>query len=144
MLYMKKQSWTTFLAVLLYAKKLRSFGTFTVGTQRSNSKKYPPALKDKALLKILKRWLPIQQVVKEWQPPFWKDTKEVLLISIVHCLTGCDIVTITQNDCFLWKTYLPHQLRKIIKPHQQSVLLFFHDILPSLLHPEDQLELLLS
>lgn len=55
MLYMKKQSWTTFLAVLLYAKKLRSFGTFTVGTQRSNSKKYPPALKDKALLKILKR-----------------------------------------------------------------------------------------
>lgn len=70
MLYMKKQSRTTFLAVLLYAKKLRSFGTFIVGTQRSSSKKYPPALKDKALLKILKRWLPIQPVVKEWQPLF--------------------------------------------------------------------------
>ena len=65
MLYMKKQSWTTFLEVLLYAKKLRSFGTFTVGTQRSNSKKYPPALKDKTLLKTLKRRLPIQPVVKE-------------------------------------------------------------------------------
>lgn len=75
MLYMKKQTWTTFLAVLLYPKKPRSFSTSTVGTQRSNSKKYPPALKDKALLKILKRWLPIQPLVKEWQPPFRKTQR---------------------------------------------------------------------
>ena len=38
-----------------FCKIVRRFGIFIVGSQRSDRKKYPPALKDKALLKILKR-----------------------------------------------------------------------------------------
>ena len=136
-----------FFSSVALSKKLRSFGTFTVGTQRSNSKKYPPALKRRSPPKNSQEVTSNSASGKGMTATVKKDTKEVLLTSIVHCSTGCDILTITQNDCFLWKAYLPvvkdYKARSAVS-YINSILLFFHDILPSLLHPEDQLELLLS
>ena len=80
-----------FGSVALY-KMLHGFGTYYVGTMRKNRKDYPLTLKDKALLKNLKRGDYHSASSDEITVNVWKDTKEVSFIPNVHSMGGHDTV----------------------------------------------------
>ena len=79
-------------------RKLKGFGTYSVGTLRANRKDYPEPLKDKALLKKLKRGDYHTASGEEITISVWKDTKEVSFISNVHSSRGQDTVSRKKKD----------------------------------------------
>lgn len=81
-----------FFSSVALCKKLKSFGTFSVGTLRSNRKDYPTALKEKVLLKNLKRGDYHTASSDGMTVTVWKDTKDVSFISNVHSSKGHDTV----------------------------------------------------
>ena len=87
-----------FFSSVALCKKLKGFGTYSVGTLRANRKDYPEALKDKALLKKLKRGDYHTASGEEITISVWKDTKEVSFISNVHSSRGQDTVSRKKKD----------------------------------------------
>ena len=88
-----------FIYSMALCKKLKGFGTHSVGTLRANRKDYPGALKNKALLKKLKRGIYHIVSGEEITITVWKDTKEVSFISNVHSSRGQDTVSRKKKDC---------------------------------------------
>lgn len=87
-----------FFTSIALCKKLKGFGSYTVGTLRSNRLGYPKCLTDKTLLKSMKRGCYHSATAEGITVTVWKDTKDVSFLSNVHSSTGQDNVSRKKQD----------------------------------------------
>ena len=79
-------------------KKLKGYGTYTVGTLRSNRVGYPKCLTDKAMLKKMKRGDYHSASSEGITVTVWKDTKDVSFLTNVHSSRGDDRTSRKKQD----------------------------------------------
>ena len=87
-----------FFTSIALCKKLKQFGSYTVGTLRSNRKGYPECLKDKDLLKHMEHGDYNSATADGMTVTVWSDTKLVSFLSNVHSSQGNDKVSRMGKD----------------------------------------------